>query len=328
MATDALSTCFTRSSATMVLNMQDKQSFVFHRKGLKWPVPSLVKVDLFGGIWAKYLSWAFSIKQGVVDTGGGLRGRGREAFDEKWRGWGQGWIGRGRGKKNLNFRRSVAEKKWEGVGRKKLDGDLLHEEMFRPVPKHFLLQIALLVYVLIVTALNLSCHVKYQICRAWYQPAYHMDVASSRYYLYLIFTRFNDQVVKACITCSGPYYLNLCTDILPLHWRHNDHESWGHLKSPASRLFAQLFIQKQIKENIKAPRYWLLCGEFTRKMFPFDDVIMSYDFSLDIQIQCKVHLAVKTWPWTLITDFKLGISIWILWHNSFWKMGQMSGKLL
>ena len=46
-------------------------------------------------------------------------------------------------------------------------------------------------------------------------------------------------------------------------------------------------IQAQIKENIKAPRHWPLLGEFTddrwiprtkgpvtRKMFPFDDVIM------------------------------------------------------
>ena len=58
------------------------------------------------------------------------------------------------------------------------------------------------------------------------------------------------------------------------------------LKPPASRLFTQPFIQTQIKENIKAPRHWPLCGEFTepvnsphkgpvtRKMFPFDDVIM------------------------------------------------------
>ena len=36
-----------------------------------------------------------------------------------------------------------------------------------------------------------------------------------------------------------------------------------HLKSPASRLFTQTFIQTQIKENIKAPRHWPLCGEFT-----------------------------------------------------------------
>ena len=59
------------------------------------------------------------------------------------------------------------------------------------------------------------------------------------------------------------------------------------LKSPASRLFTQTFIRAQIKVNIKAPRHWPLCGEFTggpvnsphkwpvtRKMFPFDDVIM------------------------------------------------------
>ena len=35
------------------------------------------------------------------------------------------------------------------------------------------------------------------------------------------------------------------------------------LKSPASRLFVQPFIRAQIKENIKAPRHWPLCGEFT-----------------------------------------------------------------
>ena len=35
------------------------------------------------------------------------------------------------------------------------------------------------------------------------------------------------------------------------------------LKSPASGLFAQPFIQAQINENIKAPHHWLLCGEFT-----------------------------------------------------------------
>ena len=35
------------------------------------------------------------------------------------------------------------------------------------------------------------------------------------------------------------------------------------LKSSASRLFIQSFIQTQIKENIKAPRYWPMLGEFT-----------------------------------------------------------------
>ena len=35
------------------------------------------------------------------------------------------------------------------------------------------------------------------------------------------------------------------------------------LKLPASRLLTQVLIQAQIKENIKAPRHWPLCGEFT-----------------------------------------------------------------
>ena len=34
-------------------------------------------------------------------------------------------------------------------------------------------------------------------------------------------------------------------------------------KSPASRLFTQLFIQAQVNENIKAPRNWPLSEEFT-----------------------------------------------------------------
>ena len=59
-------------------------------------------------------------------------------------------------------------------------------------------------------------------------------------------------------------------------------------QTSASLLFTKTFIQAQIKEKIKATRHWPLCGEFTgsqwishtkgpitRKMFQFDDVIMS-----------------------------------------------------
>ena len=35
------------------------------------------------------------------------------------------------------------------------------------------------------------------------------------------------------------------------------------LNSPSSRVFIQPFIQAQSKENIKAPRHWSLCREFT-----------------------------------------------------------------
>ena len=53
-------------------------------------------------------------------------------------------------------------------------------------------------------------------------------------------------------------------EILPVlvdhfQWRHAMPvtSQWGQwpLKSPASRLFAQPFVQAQIKENIKAPRH-------------------------------------------------------------------------
>ena len=50
------------------------------------------------------------------------------------------------------------------------------------------------------------------------------------------------------------------------------------LKSSASRLFTQPFIQAQIIENMKDPHHWPLWGEFTdnRNRFPFEEVIMSY----------------------------------------------------
>ena len=47
----------------------------------------------------------------------------------------------------------------------------------------------------------------------------------------------------------------------PSQWRYNG-ARWL-LNSPALRLFTQPFIQAQIKEIIKAPRHWPLCGEFT-----------------------------------------------------------------
>ena len=46
---------------------------------------------------------------------------------------------------------------------------------------------------------------------------------------------------------------------IPLQRRHNDRD----VKSPASRLFTQPFVQVRIKENSEAPRHWPLWGEFT-----------------------------------------------------------------
>ena len=57
------------------------------------------------------------------------------------------------------------------------------------------------------------------------------------------------------------------------------------LKTPASWLFTEPFVKTQIKESIKSLHHWALWGgspvnsphkgPVTRKMFPFDDVIMK-----------------------------------------------------
>ena len=86
---------------------------------------------------------------------------------------------------------------------------------------------------------------------------------------------------KSMWVSSGGYWTN-CLPIFQYHQKHwSPVEYHGHigqlsphitvtswwerwrLKSPTSRLFTQLFIQAQIKENIKAPRHWPLCGKFT-----------------------------------------------------------------
>ena len=83
------------------------------------------------------------------------------------------------------------------------------------------------------------------------------------------------------------------------------------LKLPAYRLFAQPLIQAQIKENIKAPRHWLLRGEFTgdlnslhkepvtRKMFPFDDVIMD---GWNVRLELEQYLNVPVSNYMLDID--------------------------
>ena len=53
-------------------------------------------------------------------------------------------------------------------------------------------------------------------------------------------------------TAEWEWFITVTSSLL--RWRH---------KSPAWRLFTQLFIQAQIKENIKAPRHWPLWGEYT-----------------------------------------------------------------
>ena len=71
------------------------------------------------------------------------------------------------------------------------------------------------------------------------------------YYSYHEFFQFND---LAMLTHCGAL---LCQ----LQWRHNGRDSVSNHQP--HEIFTQSFIQTQIKENIKTPCHWLLCGEFT-----------------------------------------------------------------
>ena len=64
---------------------------------------------------------------------------------------------------------------------------------------------------------------------------------------------------------SWPYCPGTLTSVKSLTHFTITMTSWARwrLKSPASPLFAQLLVQAQLKENIKAPRHWPQCGEFT-----------------------------------------------------------------
>ena len=44
-----------------------------------------------------------------------------------------------------------------------------------------------------------------------------------------------------------------------LQWRYNERDG---VSNHRRLLFTQRFVQAEIKENIKAPRHWPLCGEF------------------------------------------------------------------
>ena len=76
-----------------------------------------------------------------------------------------------------------------------------------------------------------------------------------------------DGIFLLCITLG--YMLPKCINEFSVMTKWHTHITvtiiWAlwRLKSPASRLFTQSFIQAQIKECIKAPRHWPLWGEFT-----------------------------------------------------------------
>ena len=89
-------------------------------------------------------------------------------------------------------------------------------------------------------------------------------------------------------------------------------------------VYSTVYSVAQIKVNIKAPRHWLLCGEFTgdrihrgpvnsphkwpvtRKMFPFDDVIMCY--CVPVSLMSYSLNTVQTRPDTGHVDWGLHVA--------------------
>ena len=122
-------------------------------------------------------------------------------------------------------------------------------------------------------SLNLSQTIIISISTSWIWP--QGDIIKKNISTIISKTMFQNKETTAWISNYTPtnftgcnYFSMTLNSLMTAHispycgWslqrRHN-----GRLKSPASPLFTQPFIEAQIKENIKAPRHWPLWGEFT-----------------------------------------------------------------
>ena len=116
------------------------------------------------------------------------------------------------------------------------------------------------------------------------------------------------------------------------------HRARHRLKSPASRLFTQPLIQTQIKENIKAslafvrgihrsPVNSLHKWPVTRKMFPFDDVIIwgARVTHLSLNETAAFVLQVLTNYYVSTTNRSFRVTLSIYW-NSFNKYLETCSK--
>ena len=103
---------------------------------------------------------------------------------------------------------------------------------------------------------------------SWVTYVWHMLTVPNHLYFMLVCIEKLRILVPWCMFS---FYLGITMTSWWARWR---------LKSPASQLFTQPYIQAQMKENIKVARHWWPVnsphkGPVTWKMFPFDDVIMA-----------------------------------------------------
>ena len=73
--------------------------------------------------------------------------------------------------------------------------------------------------------------------------------------------------------------------------------AWWRLKSPASHLFTQPFIQAQIKENIKAPPHWPLWEKFTGDRW--------------IPILCQMPASIFGPQWVKFSKYLQLVCVWV-----------------
>ena len=84
-----------------------------------------------------------------------------------------------------------------------------------------------------------------------------------------------------------------------LHITMTSHWARWRLKSPASQLFTQAFIQAQMKENSKAPRRWPLWGEFTAHRIHRSSVTSPHKGPASGKC---FHLMTSSWIFTIISS--------------------------
>ena len=132
-----------------------------------------------------------------------------------------------------------------------------------------------------------------------------------------VYTIFNPTNVTHC--------LSTCGESIPLRWRHNDHA--GVLNhQPHGCLLNRLFRRRSNKTsklrvtglragNSPGPVNSPHKGPVTRKMFPFDDVIMHGMKARLRHPRGTVYFLKQTWGHFLLVSTNLAISQELCWKS-------------
>ena len=146
--------------------------------------------------------------------------------------------------------------------------------------------------------------------RQWLDIPHSRDVKNFAHIFIISFCRQNDiNTISPDLTCFYDSHFGLIhhnyallgtQHYLILQWRHNECDGVSNrrrLKSPASQLFAQTFVEAQNEENLNAQRHWLLWGE------PTGDRWIPLTKG---QLRGKCfHLMTSSWD------------LWQAWHNNY-----------